>query len=54
MSNKIENLAIDPALKADLRDLSDAFSRTTQGEWRICNHGHFVLDTSDVNQNEII
>lgn len=54
MSNKIENLAIDPALKADLRDLNDAFSSTTQGEWRVCNHGHFVLDTSDVNQNEIV
>lgn len=54
MSNKIENLAIDPAINADLRDLNNAFSSTTQGEWRVCNHGHFVLDASDVNQNEIV
>lgn len=46
--------SMDSSLKACLVDLKTIYAATTQGNWDIDPQGYFVLDTSDVNLNEIV
>ena len=50
----ISDSVVDSALAATIADLKAVYSETTQGKWDIDHQGHFVLDTSDVNLNEIV
>ncbi|WP_347990250.1 hypothetical protein [Methylomonas sp. AM2-LC] len=37
-----------------IQDLTTAFQDTPQGTWTVEPHGHFVIDQSDVNLNEVV
>jgi hypothetical protein len=50
----ISDSVVDSALAAIISDLKAVYSEATQGKRDVDPQGHFVLDTSDVNLNEIV